>query len=100
MSVVMVLRVKADVAKFEEYARDNGDTLNGIAEEGKAAGAIHHAFFATDDEIVVVDEWPDRESFQGFFSSQQEIPKVMEAAGAQGEPSIEFFRPLETSDKF
>jgi heme-degrading monooxygenase HmoA len=100
MSVLMVLRVKADVAKFEEYARENGETLNGIAEEGKSAGALHHAFFATDDEIVVIDEWPDEQSFQSFFSSQQEIPKVMEAAGAQGEPQIEFFRPLETSDKF
>jgi hypothetical protein len=100
MSVLMVLRVKADVAQFEEYARGNGDTLKGIAEEGRSAGAIHHAFYATDDEIVVVDEWPDEQSFQGFFGSQQEIPKVMEAAGAQGEPSIEFFRALETSDKF
>jgi heme-degrading monooxygenase HmoA len=100
MSVVMMLRSKADVAKFEEYARENGDTLKGIAEEGKAAGAIHHAFYATDDEIVVVDEWPDQQSFQSFFESQQDIPKVMEAAGAQGEPSIEFFRPLDTPDKF
>ena len=30
MSVVMLLRVKADVAKFEEYARENGDTLNRV----------------------------------------------------------------------
>jgi hypothetical protein len=100
MSVLVVVRVKGDVAKFEEYARENGETLKGIAEEGKAAGAIHHAFFAADDEIVVIDEWPDEQSFLSFFQGQQEIPQVMQASGAQGEPQIEFLRPLDTADKF
>ena len=100
MSVLMILRVKADVAKFEEYARENGDQLKRIADEGKSQGAVHHAFFAGDGEIVVIDEWDSEENFQSFFSSQQEIPEVMQAAGAQGEPSIEFLRPFDTADKF
>jgi heme-degrading monooxygenase HmoA len=100
MSVLMILRSKADVAKFEEYARQNSEVINRIAEDGKSKGALHHRFYAGDGELVVMDEWESEEAFQAFFSSQQEIPQVMQAAGAQGEPSIEFLRPLETSDAF
>ena len=96
----MILRVKADVAKFEQFARENPDQLNRIAEDGKSRGAIHHAFFAGDGEVVVIDEWDNEESFQAFFASQQEIPQVMQAAGAQGEPTVEFLRPIDTSDRF
>lgn len=100
MSVMMVLRVKADVGAFERYAEENSETLDRIAGEGRSAGAIHHLFSASDDEIVVIDEWPDQETFQGFFESQTEIPDVMAAAGAQGEPEISFYRVIETSDRF
>jgi heme-degrading monooxygenase HmoA len=100
MSVLMILRTKADVGKFEEYARENGEQLKRIAEEGRSQGATHHAFFAGDGEIVVIDEWESEEKFQAFFSSQQEIPQVMQAAGAEGEPHVEFLRPVDTADKF
>ncbi len=100
MSVMMVLRVKADVEAFERYAAENAEQLNRISGEGRSAGAIHHLFSATDDEIVVIDEWPDEGSFQGFFDSQAEIPEVMAAAGAQGAPDISFYRVLDSSDRF
>ncbi len=100
MSVIMTLRVKADAAAFERYAAENGDTLTRIAEEARSHGAIHHQFCATDDELLAIDEWPDEASFQGFFDAQTEIPGVMAAAGAQGEPHIYFARVLDTPDRF
>jgi hypothetical protein len=100
MSVMVVLRVKADVGAFERYAQENSETLDRIAQEGRDAGAIHHLFSATDDEIVVIDEWPDEGSFQSFFEGQTEIPNVMAAAGAQGEPEVSFYRVIDTSDRF
>jgi heme-degrading monooxygenase HmoA len=100
MSVLMILRVKADVGKFEDYARDNSDRLDRIAEDGRSKGAITHRFFAGDGELVVIDEWESEDAFQSFFSGQEEIPQVMQGAGAQGEPSIEFLRPLDTTDRF
>ncbi len=47
----------------------------------------------------MVDEWDSEESFQSFFDSQQEIPKVMQEV-ATGEPQISFYRRLETGDDF
>lgn len=56
MTVIMMLRVKADVAAFESYAAANGEQLTRIAEEGRSRGAIHHMFTAADGELVVIDE--------------------------------------------
>ena len=47
-------------------------------------------FFAedTDGNLLVVDEWPDEESWQRFFAGQEDIKKVMAAAGATTEPTV------------
>jgi hypothetical protein len=100
MSVIMMLRVKADAGAFERYAQENPDVLSGIIEDAKSRGAIHHVFAADGDDVLAIDEWPDEASFQGFFESQQDIPKVMEGVGAQGEPDVKFMQVLETGDAF
>jgi hypothetical protein len=100
MSVIMMLRVQADVDAFERYAAENSETLERVSADGREKGAIHQFFAAGDGELVVIDEWPDEASFQGFFEGQTEIPGIMQAAGATGEPQVTFFRKLETSDQF
>jgi heme-degrading monooxygenase HmoA len=100
MSVVMILRTAADPAKLEEYAQANEDQLKRITDDAKSRGAIHHAFFAAgDNQVVVIDEWETAEAFQEFFSSNEDVPQVMQALGA-GEPQIEFLRQLDTRDEF
>jgi hypothetical protein len=100
MSVFMVLRVKGDPKQLEQYAQANGAKMQAIAAEGRAAGAIRHAFAGGDGEILVIDEWPDEASFQKFFANQPDIPALMQAAGAQGAPEVTFYRKLETTDAF
>ena len=100
MSVFMILRVPGDPDTFERYASGNADMLQRIAEAGKAAGAIRHAFGGGEGEIIVVDEWPDEGSFQRFFESQPEIPRLMQEGGVTGAPQISFYRKLDTGDEF
>jgi hypothetical protein len=100
MSVFMTLRVQGDPKEFEEYASSNAEMMQRIAEAGKAAGAIRHAFGGSDDEIIVIDEWPDEASFQRFFESQTEIPRLMQEGGVKGAPQISFYRKLDTRDEF
>ena len=102
MSVIMTLQLSADPAKLEEYAAANEEHMQGIVEAAKAHGLIAHRFYGTDDgKIMVVDEWPDAESFQAFFAEQQEqINPIMEAAGAAGEPDVNFWRRLEAHDEY
>jgi len=101
MSVIVLVRIPGNPADLERYAAGpGGDVMRRIAEEGKAAGAVRHSFCASGNEIIVVDEWPDEESFQAFFANQQEIPNVMRDGGAQGPPEITVYRKLNTPDQF
>ena len=100
MSVFMILRVQGDPDVLERYANDNAEMMQRIAEAGKAAGAIRHAFGGGDGEVIVIDEWPDEASFQRFFDTQAEIPRLMQEGGATGAPQISFYRKLDTGDEF
>ena len=74
--------------------------MRSIADRGREQGAISHRFHATDEgDVMVVDEWPDAESFTRFFESMQaEIGPLTQDAGATGEPAVRFWRKLETGD--
>ena len=100
MSVFMILRVPGDPNALEQYANANADLMKRVSGDGRAAGATRHAFAGGDGEVLVIDEWPDAESFQQFFESQPEIPGIMQEAGAQGAPQITFYRKLDTPDIF
>jgi hypothetical protein len=102
MSVIMTLRVKGDPQKMEEAATGNPDRMQGILEQAKQNGLIAHRFYGSDSgDIMVIDEWPDAESFQRFFEGAQgEIGPLMSEAGVTEEPQPEFWRKLETNDDY
>ena len=101
MSVLVVLKIQGNPNDLESYANGpGGDLMRRVAEAGKAAGAMHHLFAAGDNEVIVVDEWPDEQSFHAFFAGQPDIPEVMQAGGAQGQPQISVYRMLDTPDRF
>jgi hypothetical protein len=100
MSVIMTLWLKGDPNKLEEIARSDPDRIRAISERGKEHGVIAHRFYGSDGQILVVDEWPDEQSFQTFFQEQQEhIQPLMQDAGVTSEPGITFWRKLETHDE-
>jgi hypothetical protein len=50
---------------------------------------------------MVVDEWPDPESFQRFFSSvEDQVAPMMAAGGITEEPAVSFWRKLDTHDDY
>ena len=98
MSVIVTLRVSGDPAKLEQLASENEGMIAGIAERAKAQGLIAHRFYGSENEIMVVDEWPDAASFKRFFESEQDqIGPLMEQVGTS-EPTITFWRKLDTKD--
>ena len=100
MSVIMTLRMDGDPKRLEEIAAQNPDRLKSIGEQARSHGVIAHRFYATEDgHIMVVDEWPDAESFQTFFNQTgDQIQPLMQDAGVTSEPEISFWHKLETGD--
>jgi len=79
--------------------------MEGIRNKAVERGVIAHRFFGSleGNAIIVVDEWPDPESFQGFFEeTAEEIQSMMGEAGFNqgGQPQPEFWRVLESQDKY
>ena len=100
MSVLVTILMNGDAKKFEQIAANDPNRMRAIADRGREHGAITHHFYATDDgEVMVIDEWPDVESFARFFESMRpEIGPLMHEAGVTGEPTIRVWRRLETGD--
>ena len=94
MSVLMTLRVTAD-PKAVEATPD--EVLQTVVERAKSMGATQHHFYGSEKELLVVDEWPDEQTFQKFFESSPEIKELMHRAGA-GEPEISFWHHLDVKD--
>jgi len=98
MSVIMTLRVPGDPAALEQMAASEPDRISAIAERAKEYGVIGHRFYGSGDQIMVVDEWPDEDSFNRFWAaSESEIGPMMQQV-ATGEPEVRFWRELETGD--
>jgi quinol monooxygenase YgiN len=101
MSVIVTLHMAADPNKFEEFAGRNSELLRSIAGTAKEHGVIAHRFYGSDNgQIMVIDEWPDPQSFQTFFESERErIQPMMQEIGVQSEPEVTFWRKLESHDE-
>jgi hypothetical protein len=95
------VRVSGDPDKLEQLAGENGDMIRGIAERAKSHGLIAHRFYGSEGQIMVVDEWPDEQSFQSFFKENNEtLGPMFQAAGVTSEPQPKFWRTLESHDEF
>jgi putative drug exporter of the RND superfamily len=102
MSVIMMLRVKADAKRLQEVVDGDEARWRAINTRAKELGATHHRFLASPDgtEIIVLDEWESPEAFQKFFESSPEIPAIMAEVGVTSEPVITFWHPVDTADTF
>jgi hypothetical protein len=98
VSVIMTLRFTGDPDKLEQIAAEQGDMLRGISARAQERGVIAHRFYASGDQIMVVDEWPNPESFQEFFAAEEANIGPLMAQVATSEPEITFWRKLETGD--
>jgi quinol monooxygenase YgiN len=101
MSVIVTVRMAADPKKFEEFAGRNSELLRSIADNGKEHGVIAHRFYGSDSgQIMVIDEWPDAQSFHTFFESEQgRIGPMMQEVGVQSEPEVTVWHKLESHDE-
>lgn len=99
MNVIMTLRVEGDGAAAEKLAAEDPLKFPSVVAKAKERGLISHHFYASDREILVVDEWPSPEAFHTFFEEAgPEIQQIMSAAGVTSEPVITFWRKLATGD--
>ena len=100
MSVIVTIWFEVDPDRFEQYTQEHSEDLTAISGRAQEAGVIAHRFYGTEGQVMVIDEWPDEQSFQGFFDGEQSsIGPIMAEAGVTSEPQVRFWRVLDTPDK-
>jgi hypothetical protein len=100
MSVIVTLRLDGDPKKLEELAAADPGRMQAISERAKGHGVIAHRFYGTDGQLLVIDEWPDAESFQAFWAETgSEIAPLVESVGATSEPEVMFWSKLDSRDE-
>lgn len=101
MSVLVTIKFAVSGETMQKVAVDNAEVMTSIIDDGRRHGALHHQFVQDPDgSAVVVDEWPDAESFQRFFDAQQDIREVMSRAGVTEPPEVRVYPVLDTPDRF
>ena len=103
MSVIMTLQADGDPKALEQFVSDNTEKMRSILEAAKRHGLIAHRFYGSDDggRLMVLDEWPDRQSFESFFKEQEsELGPMFEAARVTAQIEPTFWRELDTQDAY
>jgi hypothetical protein len=101
MSVIITLQAHGDSQRLEERAARDPDGMRAIADRAKQHGLIAHRFYGSDDgRIMVIDEWPDAESFRSFYDEMRsEIEPLLREMGVTGDPEVTSWRKLESHDE-
>ncbi len=101
MSVVVIARFPSDdPGKALEWVRAHSDIPEEITAHGKTLGQIGHRILLAEKELVVIDEWPDEESFQTFFSGAPRMQEFLSGAGLSSDPAISVFQTVDAPGTF
>jgi heme-degrading monooxygenase HmoA len=94
MSVITVMKVPGDTAKFREFFAANKEKIAEISAKAQAAGCTSHSFSQGDGVTVAVDQWDSKEAFETFLADPA-IGETLGGAGASGPPEIEIFEVID-----
>ncbi|MGN6763053.1 MAG: hypothetical protein ACTHJI_17200 [Leifsonia sp.] len=101
MSVIVAVKISADVGAFKKSLTERADDYRRIAEMGRQQGALHHQFGSGDGYVLIIDEWESADAFNKFFSD----PELMSFIGSVGAdpnvaPEITVGESVDSPDKF
>jgi hypothetical protein len=99
MSVLIIGKFPGDTAVFKKVLTDQAVELAGVAEQARAAGAVHHRFGVGDGFVVIVDEWESPQQFEQFFT-RADIQALVGEMGASGPPDITVVEAVTSPDQF
>jgi hypothetical protein len=101
VSVIVIVRCAvSDVGKAVEYAKGNADVPEDITAYGKSLGQIGHRIATDGKDLVVIDEWPDADTFNTFFAGATRMGEFLIGAGVVGEPEVTILDPLDVPGTF
>jgi quinol monooxygenase YgiN len=101
MSVLVIVKIHADVPAFLASLKDRAAEYKAISDEAKTVGAIRHRFGTAGDFVLVVDEWESEADFRAFFGNP-DLKKFIASVGADQrfQPEITVTQAVTSDDQF
>jgi hypothetical protein len=101
VSVFVIARFTvADLGKALEWGKVNGDVVEDITAYGKSLGQIGHRMLTDGKDMVVIDEWPDADTFNKFFAGAARMGEFLSGAGVVGEPEVTMLDTVDVGGQF
>ena len=101
VSVFVIARCKvADLGKALEWGKANGNVAEDITAYGKSLGQIGHRMLTDGKDLVVIDEWPDADTFNKFFAGAARMGEFLNGAGVVGEPEVTILDAVDVAGQF
>jgi hypothetical protein len=101
VSVFVIARFTvADLGKTQEWAKANGNVAEDITAYGKSLGQIGHRMLTDGKDLVVIDEWPDADTFNKFFAGAPRMGEFLSGAGIVGEPEVTILDAVDVAGRF
>jgi|tagenome__1003787_1003787.scaffolds.fasta_scaffold18712612_1 hypothetical protein len=102
MSVIVMTRYPGKATDLEAILDEHGEKLRKISDRSRDQGCLHHMFVEdTDGNVLIIDEWDSRESFDTFSAAQQnEIEPIAVAGGVTGPPISTTHRLINNAGRF
>ncbi len=101
MSVFVIARFTvADLGKALEWGKANGNVAEDITAYGKSLGQIGHRVSTDGKDVVVIDEWPDADTFNTFFAGAARMGELLSGVGVVGEPEVTMLDVVDVAGQF
>ena len=101
MTVLVQMRMDGDTEIFAKSLTERADEYRAIAEQAKAAGAVHHRFGIGDGYVLVSDEWVTEQAFLDFLTRPDLQQFISEVGGDVTQPpDVLITEAIESPDQF
>jgi quinol monooxygenase YgiN len=101
MTVLVQMRMDGDTEIFAKSLTERADEYRAIAEQAKAAGAVHHRFGIGDGYVLVSDEWVTEQAFHDFLTRPDLQQFISEVGGDVTQPpDVLITEAIESPDQF
>jgi quinol monooxygenase YgiN len=100
MSILAIVKIQGDTAKFRQSLVERGDEYAKMADSARSAGAIHHRFGVGDGVVLVVDEWESAQHFEQFFSDPGLQSFIASVGADPAPPEIIITEAVASPDQF
>jgi hypothetical protein len=99
MTVLVTLRISGDPSRLEAVSAQDPAAFPAVLALAKPHGVISHHFYASEGQVLVVDEWPTEDAFRTFYEQAgPQIGAIMEQTGVTAPPEVTFWNKLDLGD--